>query len=138
FLFDLAIDLLFSQPHALQRAAHTHIRTKHSGSDSFLEAREQFHRTGRSARANQSLSFPVLRGVQVITHRFLQRTSECSIAAVRAQAQVDTIRCAFAAGLAYESRGCFGEFDEVLAITDLAAFACAGCRAVVGVKKNEI
>src|SRR5689334_8060192 len=71
-LLDLAIDLLFGKPNTRERSTHTHVRTKDGRRDGFLETREQFRRARRCTRTNECLAFPILRGVQVITLRFLQ------------------------------------------------------------------
>src|ERR1043165_5414221 len=130
-LLDLPIDLLFGEPHTRERTAHAYVRTEYCRRHRFLEAREQFDGTSGGARANQRLAFPVLCGLQVVTLGFLQRTRERAVAPVRAQTQVNAIRCTFTARLAHDARDRFGEFDEVLAITDFAALACSrGCALV--------
>src|SRR5688572_22351618 len=137
-LLRLPIDLLFRQPHTLERETHRNIRTKNMRRHRFPKLRKQFRRSGRSARTDQRLPLPILRGTHVITRRFCQRTRECAIAPVRTKPQIDAIRGALAARLAHDARDRFRQLDEILAITDSAALTNSRSRPVVGVEKHEI
>src|ERR1044072_9196879 len=75
-LLDLSIDLLLRETHARERPAHRNIRTKNRRRNRCFESRKELCRSDCGARANQCLSFPGLRVVHVVTHRFLQRTRQ--------------------------------------------------------------
>src|SRR5688572_6002132 len=82
FLLCLPIDLLLRESHTFQRRTDGHVRSKDLRCDRFFEVRKELSRTGRSARTNQHLPFPILCRTHVVTSRFLKRTRQRAIASV--------------------------------------------------------
>ncbi len=100
----LPIDLLLGHAYVSQCTGDTDVRPKNSTDHALGKARVKWLGPGCRPRANQRLQLPFLGRLFVIAHRFIQRAGQAAFAAIRTQAHVDAIGCAFARRLADDAQ----------------------------------